>query len=150
MSLKQATQLAEEGDYKGAYEALLEYIEGPEDNEWIVEWNDMWPTPGKLYEEFGVTIDYSPKQAITSVMTRMKAFMKNFRKLFPDVKPKDRVDLIMRATEAYLKNQEDKDWAFTKKSTKFIQDNNGSTLAEYIDGVINGQQQTQSKRTINW
>lgn len=150
MSLKEAHKFAEEGDYKAAYEALVEYMEGPEDNEWILEWNELWPTPGQIYENYGVTIDYSPKQAITTVITRMKAFMKNFRKLFPDVKPKDRVRLIMEATEAYLTSQEQKDWAFTKKSTKFIQDNNGSTLAEYIDRIVNGEKRTQSERVVKW
>jgi len=149
MSVKVAKALAEEGDYKGAYEALIDYIEGSDDPEWIVEWNDLWPTAGQIFQDKGVVIDYSPKQAITSVLTRMKSFMKNFRKLFPDVTANERVDLIMRATELYLSEKESQDYAFIKKSTKFIQDNNGSTLAEYITRLQSGQEVRKTK-TISW
>lgn len=148
-------KLADEGRYQEAYETLLSFVSAPSNNDWIVEWNDLWPTKGDVYEATGQPIGYSPKTTITQVVRRMKTYLRDyFPKEFPQVPVRDRPNIIERATRLYLEEKEADGYAYIKKSVKFIQDREGSTLGEYIQQILDQdnpqEDQSSTKATMSW
>ena len=143
---------ADAGDYKSAYETLIKFISAPSDLDWVKEYNNLFPTQTQVMDT-GTMIDYGPRQSLTHVTARMKTFLKSWPTRFKDLKtaPADRPALVMRATKAYIEQKEEDGWKFIKKSSKFIYDNNGSELANWIRKT-EGMAETggQQKRTSVW
>lgn len=150
MSLKKAMQLADEGNYKEAYETLLIHISPPVGTDWIKDFNNLFPTAGEIEDEVGKPMMYSPRQSITQVMSRMKTFMSKYMpKEFPMISAVDRPDMIMKATRLYLHERQIDNWEFIKKSTKFIHDTNGSVLMEYLRKVVE-EKPVSKERVQKW
>jgi hypothetical protein len=94
-----------------------------EDSSWISEWIALWPT------NLSRIIGYSVSGNTEACKIRMNKFISSF--------PEYNKEIIMKATNKYLKEQELKGWAFTKKNVKFISDREGSMLEAYCKDIIN-------------
>lgn len=148
MSLKKAMKFADQGDYKSAYETLVLLLSPPVKLDWIKDYNKLFPTAGEVEEDTGKPIPYSPRQSLTQVMARMKIFMKSYMpKEFPMIAPADRPEKIMEATKMYIEERRLEDWAFIKKSNKFINDQNGSMLIDYLRRVLEEKPVVERKAT---
>lgn len=108
----------------------LETLIEPEVDSWIKEWTDLWSGIYCGIKPYG----YYVKQSPSSNKARMKEFLKenNFTK-----------EEIFQATKNYLEDKRQCNWEFTKKSNKFINDTDGSTLYSYCDALKNSQQDTE-------
>lgn len=97
------------------------------DKEWMARWISKWPTPSITM------LDYSVSGNTAACVRNMKKFLKDFNQTFgTDLTTEEQCELIDEATDLYLQDQEDKYWEYTKKNSKFIKDNNGSVLEDYI------------------
>lgn len=142
---------ADQGDYKKAYETLLNFMSLPEENSWLKDYNNLFPTEKEVFEARGIPIDYSPRQSLTQVTSRMKSFMKRFMaKEFPEIGPKDRPAAIMEATRLYIADRAADNYKFIKKSTKFIYDNDGSVLLTYLRKYLSGEQVVEVGKAVSW
>jgi hypothetical protein len=105
--------------------------------DWYMEWISLWPTKAQVEADSGKVWSYAPKVTGPTGLQRMKKFIKQFNKYCPTHKRlslDEQLDKIFQATVEYLEERKRNNWEFTKKSIKFIDDNNGSTLASYIEG----------------
>lgn len=107
--------------------------------EWYRKLNDMFPTK----KESGLM--YSPKVSFFAFKTRIVNFIKNYQKYTDTKRPADYKEKIENAFKAYIYEQSNKRWAYTKKSSKFVYDENGSFLADYITRVQDGSASTGNK-----
>lgn len=152
MSIKKAMLFADKGDYKAAYETLLNFMAVPEEKGWLKEFNNLFPTEKDVYEVSGKPIAYSPRQSLTHVESRMKIFMKTYMaREFKEVAVKDRPEVILAATRLYIEERLAENYAFIKKSNKFINDNDGSVLFTYVKKYLEGDRvESSSHKAKSW
>jgi len=94
-----------------------------EDISWVPDWLKLWPKRGKT----GLNYDVSAQ--LPQCKLRMTKLLKELDEHgIEDIT----VEKIFEATSRYLKHQEEKEWLYTKKAHKFILDNDGSVLAEWL------------------
>lgn len=88
-----------------------------------------------------------------TVGKRMNVFLKSWRQRFQDeyhnLSKDEKEELILKATEAYLAERKRDGWVNTKKSVKFIYDDNGSLLETWINKTLEqGSQQKHREFVI--
>lgn len=112
------------------------------DPEWVKKWMKLWPTMGQVARE-GYQLEYSISGHAPEVKKRMPVFVKEFcERMGMDESDCDmdyKLDIIWKATEAYLQNLRDTGYRFPKKNHKFIKDLGGSILEEWCQRVVSGQ-----------
>lgn len=106
--------------------------------EWIKRWLAKWPTRTKS------GLSYSPRTAYPQTAARMQKFFKEQKQYGLDLDTDEMQRLIDQATDAYLAEQESKNWYMTKKAIKFISDTDGSVLAEWMQNP----KECKTRRTI--
>lgn len=106
----------------------------PEINNWIDEWSDLWK--GKKVSS--ATAEYYLAQPPSVNLKRMQEFVKE---------NKFNKEIIFAATKKYLDEKEAQGFNFTKKSHKFIQDLDGSTLYAYCQAIELGETVPKSLNT---
>lgn len=106
----------------------------PEINNWIQEWSDLWK--GKKVSS--ATAEYYLAQPPSVNLKRMQEFVKE---------NKFSKEVIFAATIKYLDEKEAQGFNFTKKSHKFIQDLEGSTLFAYCQAIELGEVDPKSLNT---
>jgi hypothetical protein len=91
--------------------------------EWIEEWTELFPKDKKSN---GHLIYNKPKDCVS----KMQTFVKD--------NPNYTKELIFAATEAYLHEREEEDWAYTRTASNFIHHRvNGGLLATWCEKLIN-------------
>lgn len=80
---------------------------------------------------------YYIAQPVSANKSRMLEFMKEH--------PQFSQDVILKATENYLKEKALVNYEFCKKSNKFINDREGSILFSYCMAVMNGESELKEK-----
>lgn len=98
--------------------------------EWIAQWVAKWPTPGQLAQR-GIHLNYSVSGNRPECIKRMQSFFKQFDEYVYEADVEEKMRLVDEATDRYLEKKWD-DPDYWKKNHKFILDENGSVLAEYI------------------
>ncbi len=102
--------------------------------EWMISWIKMWPSfmmPGG-YRVSGNTL---------SCIKKMDKFIKEF--------PEYPQDIIIKATENYLKKQEQMGWKYTKKNAKFILDSDGSVLEQECQDILDGNDYSVKSNVVS-
>jgi len=105
------------------------------DKIFLQEWMDLWPKP----QETGLL--YSVSGNGPQCKSRMTSFL-NSGWAAHDLPKKTREEkrkLILEATKRYIAYQKTRRWAYTKKNVKFINDMEGSVLAEWVLKVLKGE-----------
>lgn len=107
-------------------------------DEWIIEWSKLWH--GKKGKAGNSTyfLTNPPKDNADRMVSYMKA------------NPEHTPEIIMQATQNYLDEKAKSGYEYTKKSNKFIQDEQGSTLYSYCLAVINGDSQKTTNANTQW
>lgn len=151
MSIQKAMTFADNGDYKSAYEELMKLMTAPATMDWVKDYNNLFPTE-TMAMAAGTMLGYGPRESLTHVTSRMKTFLKSWPTRFRDMKaaPAERPEIIMNATRAYTQEREAAGWSFTKKSTKFIYDNNGSELEAWIRKTMHEEPGTGKTKRMLW
>lgn len=101
--------------------------------EFIQRWAAMWP------KQKATGLDYPINSAVPICEARFTQLIKKWNDF---VEAEFSEDAIILATREYLRKQENNNWAMTKKSHKFIMDENGSMLAQMINGMGDSVQPT--------
>lgn len=105
------------------------FLKDNSDFNWIYDWLKLWPT--NLKKQIGYTVSGNTD----AVFNRMKRFQARF-----GYSP----TTIIKATQKYLKEQENANWEYTKKNSKFILDKDGSLLEDYCKKIIDPALDTNS------
>lgn len=93
--------------------------------DWIEEWLELWPAD----KEFN---GYKFKSKAKDCVNKMVKFCKD--------NPAYTKEVIFAATQMYLKQQEQKNWEYTKQATYFISKlGEPSVLEAFCIKIINGQ-----------
>jgi hypothetical protein len=92
---------------------------------WIKEWLDLFPKGVK-------TSGYYVKTDLTGCRTKMLRFVKN--------NPQFNKDVIFEATNAYIKDMEQRNFDRMKLAPYFIEKDGISMLAGYCDQVLNSEE----------
>lgn len=100
---------------------------------WIEEYRGLFPKGVK-----STGLDYPVRGDRIQCIFRMKNFLVEYGYS---------KEIILKATEMYIKEQKAKGWHMTKKSHKFIKDMNGSVLSEYCELIETGES-TENKSHI--
>lgn len=94
-----------------------------EDVSWVADWLKLWPKQSKT------GLNYAVSGQLPECKSRMAKLLKQIEEYgLQDVTQ----EKIFDATKRYLSSQEDKSWVYTKKAHKFILDNDGSQLADWL------------------
>lgn len=92
----------------------------------MVKWLDLWPKK----EETG--LEYHISGNGPECRKRMRAFIKNYKQRFGERQKFLYICIrVYEATKEYLESKK-MDYSFTKKNVKFIQDNDGSVLEQWM------------------
>lgn len=128
---------------------VSEIINEKLDPQWVKEWLKLWPTLSQIQRVRRVQ-EYSISGNAPEVKKRLNEFLKQFceRLEVDDCSLSYKLDIIWRATEAYLKDLESKNYAFAKKNHKFIKDTNGSVLEDWCRRIINNETNESTSFTI--
>jgi hypothetical protein len=89
---------------------------------WIDKWLELWPT-------LLTPQNYRISGNRTEVINRMNKFLKEH-----DYSE----EIIFEATKNYLTRKKNENYNFTKRNTKFIKDNDGSTLEQECEALVKG------------
>lgn len=136
--------------FPSEYEEILEIIPKNQifdeklDPNWVNRWMKLWPTMGQVLKE-GYQLDYAISGHAPEVRKRMKKFVGPGPEGFcermgiseDDCDLEYKLDIIWKATEAYIEHLRNTEYQFPKKNHKFIIDNGGSILEEWCHRVIN-------------
>lgn len=90
----------------------------------IERYRSLWPKQSETGLPYAVT---SPSTIITQ---RFNNLLKNWDDLFDQEFSEE---LLLDTTRRYLAHQRENNWVMTKKSHKFIWDENGSLLADWVN-----------------
>lgn len=128
-------------DFLLSLEPIKEEKKKIECNEWIEEWNNLFPEKNQ---------NGAIRQEIIDVQPRMNSFIKKYKYI---------KEVIFAATKAYLTTESSKDHFYTKRSTYFIsKQGEGSLLATWCKhvldnkintGVLDSSRRTQLIQTVN-
>jgi len=104
------------------------------------EWMSLWPKPQET------NLNYSVSGNKPQCRSRMNTFLSSGWKSheLPAMTRKEKWDVIIEATRRYIAYQKNRRWAYTKKNVKFINDLEGSVLAEWCLKVMNNSQDSQT------
>lgn len=94
------------------------------DQVWFEAWLELWPKQSET------GLSYAVSGNKPECKKRMITFLQDWHKRL-DGEPD--LDRITEATKNYIEAQRGKNWQFTKKNHKFIQDTNGSVLEEWLN-----------------
>lgn len=115
-------------------EVLDDYNNMPIDEFVKKKWTLLFPTR----KETNLPYDISGNTA--ACISRMTSFLKGFNKLFDvNYTTTEKYAIIYKATQNYMATARAKGYAYTKKNSKFISDENGSVLEDYIRRILKGE-----------
>lgn len=115
------------------------------DPQWIKDWLKLWPSLGQI-RKVNRSLEYSISGNGPDCRKRMVVFVKEFceRLEVEECTLGYKLDVIWKATEAYLSHLEDTQYKFAKKNVKFIKDTNGSVLEDWCRRIINDEVEAES------
>lgn len=103
-------------------------------SDFIAKWINKFPT--QKYTNLTYAVSGNSK----ACGQRMKIFMGTMNKnLGIKYSVPEKYELINAATDMYLNYQKNRNWAYTKKNSKFIYDSESSILEAYCRKVLDGE-----------
>lgn len=119
-------------------------------NDFLDQYISLYPK-GEVTNHDG-KFKWRVRDSKVTVGKRMNTFLKSWRQRFPDeyhnIAKEEKEELILKATEAYLAERKRDGWVNTKKSVKFIYDDNGSLLETWINKILEQGSQTKHKEFV--